>query len=714
MMSSGWNGKERPSAPVLPSMERRQFLKALGGGIIITFCLDSAAFSQGRGGMRELPTDWNAFIRIGEDGRVTCYTGKIEMGQGIITSFAQMAAEELAVPLSSIDMVMGDTDLCPWDRGTFGSRSTKDFGPALRAAAAEARAVLVELASKRLDAPAGQLETRDGAVWVKGSDQRVTYADLTGGKRIEKHIDAALKPHSQYTLSGTDQKRMDGLEKVTGKTKYTGDIHIPGMVYAKIVRPPAHGARLRSVDTSKAEKMSGVRIIREEELVAVLHERPDLAERALSTIKAEYDVPEAKVDEDSIYKHLSNILLQGEEIATAGDIEAGKKSASKTIEAIYTVPYVAHAPMETHTALARVEGNRVTVWASTQRPFGARGEVAAALGIPEENVRIITPHVGGGFGSKSRHGQVIEAARLAKLSGKPVQVAWTREEEFFYDTFQPAAFVSISSGLNPSNRIAFWDYSVNFAGDRASEMIYESPNVRVISYGGWYGAPDAHPFPTGAWRGPGANTNNFARESHIDMMAAAAGMDPLAFRLANLKEERLRRALNSAAERFGWSSTKLPEGRGRGVACTNYLGTCVAMMAEVEVDGQSGSVAVKRVVCAQDMGEIINPEGAAMQIEGCITMGLGYALTEEVRFKGGDVLDRNFDSYEIPRFSWVPKIEVVLIDNPEMEPQGCGEPAITCMGAVLANAVFNATGARVNQIPMTAARVKEALAAMKS
>ncbi len=707
---------EGPTSALFPSVNRRQFLKTLGGGIVITFSLRLPAIAQhGPSVDQKLPDDWNAFIRIGTDGRITCYTGKIEMGQGIITSFARIAAEELDIDPARVDMVMGDTDLCPRDQGTFGSRSTKYFGPALRSAAAEARAVLIRLASERLGIPAENLFVQDGVILSKGNQgKQVTYAELAGGQRINKHIDPKpqAKPVSRHTVSGKPALRADSLEKVTGRTKYTGDIRLPGMVYARVLRPPVHGARLKSADTSGAEKISGLQVIREGDFIAVLHSLPDVAASAIETIRAEWDSPESKVDGDTIYRHMAGNVLQGEEITVQGEVEKGKSLSRKTFEAVYYVPYVAHAPMETHSAVAKVEGGRATVWASTQRPFGARNEVADLLGFAVENVRIITPHLGGGFGAKSRNGQVIEAARLAKLSGKPVQVVWSREEEFFNDTFQPAAFVTISSGLNDAGKMVFWDYQVCFAGDRASQLPYNSPHVRIISHGNWSGAPGVHPFGVGAWRGPGANTNNFARESHIDVMAVGAGADPLEFRFAHLKEKRMRRVLEAAAERFGWTPSRAPSGKGQGVACTDYLGTCVAAMAEVKVDRRSGNIAVKRIVCAQDMGEIINPQGAGLQIEGCAVMGLGYALREQLQFRGGEILDLNFDTYEIPRFSWLPKIEVILVDNPELPPQGCGEPAITCMGAVIANAVFDASGARINQLPLTPDRVKKALPAV--
>jgi nicotinate dehydrogenase subunit B len=304
----------------------------------------------------------------------------------------------------------------------------------------------------------------------------------------------------------------------------------------------------------------------------------------------------------------------------------------------------------------------------------------------------------------------VEAARLAKLAGKPVQVAWSRKEEFFYDSFRPAAVVKIKSGITTTGAISFWDYHVYFAGERGSQQFYNIPNHSTLSHGsGWGGIPGAHPFATGAWRAPANNTNTFARESQIDIMAAKAGIDTLEFRLKNLTDQKMINVLKAAAEKFAWKPGKSPSGRGWGIACGTDAGTWVATMAEVAVDKQTGDVQVKRVVCAQDMGLAINPEGATIQMEGCITMGLGYALKEDIRFKGGQILDENFDTYQIPRFSWLPIIETVIIDNKNADPQGGGEPAIITMGAVIANAIFDAVGARIFQMPMTPERVTAAL-----
>ena len=705
---------------VPPSLSRREFLKLAGGGIFILFSVgDSWPFQEQRGQARSrfnYPEDFNAYLRIGEDGRVSCFTGKIEMGQGVITSLAQTLAEELDVRLDMVDMVMGDTDLCPWDMGTFGSMTTRFFGPALRDAAAEAKAVLVELAAEYLDVPKSQLTAKEGVIFdIRQKKNEVSYAQLAKGKKLTRHLKRkpSLKSPSEFTVMGRPISRVDSLEKVTGKAQFAGDIRLPDMLYARILRPPAHGAKLKSADISEAKKMSGVHVVQDGDLIAVLHKDPDEAENALTKVKARFEPPEAKVDDKTIFDHLLAVAPEGEIVAQGGEIKSGEKMASAIFEETYLNSYVAHAPIEPHTAVARVEGNKVTVWASTQAPFRAKEEVSEALDFPPENVHIITPFVGGGFGGKNQNQQVTEAARLAKLSGKPVQVAWTRKEEFFYDTFRPAAVVKIRSGITPESEIIFWDYTVYFAGERGAAQFYDIPNHRTVSTGGgWRGTPGSHPFSTGAWRAPSNNTNTFARESHIDIMAFEAGVDPLEFRLKNLKDKKMRGVLKAAAEKFGWTPAKSPSGRGFGISCGIDAGTYVAAMAEVEVDKKKGHVQVKRVICAQDMGQVINPEGARMQIEGCITMGLGYVLTEEIRFRGGEIFDLNFDTYEIPRFSWLPKIETVLTETGDPAPQGGGEPAIINMGGVVANAVFDAVGARLFQLPMTEKRIKEALEAL--
>lgn len=697
-------------------LSRRTFFKLAGGGIVIFVGLDPGA-ALAQDASRLYPEDFNAYLVIGVNGRVTVFSGKIEMGQGVLTSQAQMVAEELGVDLSSVDMVLGDTDKCPWDMGTFGSLTTRMFGPALRAAGARARQALVSLAATKLGVAEDRLVARDGMIAVVGEPQRkLSYGELSRGARIAQVVDkkAVLRAASEFRVMGRSPTRLDAVDKVTGAAKYAADLRIPGMLYARLLRPPAHGARLLKLDSSGAEAFPGTRVVREGDLIAVLHADPEAAASALVRLRADWQWPEAKVDTGNIFDHIVNTVADQKNIVDRGNLSAARANAARLFETTYRKGYVAHAPIETHTALAEVRDGRVTVWASTQTPFPTRDLIAQTLGLSQKSVRVITPFVGGGFGGKSAGGQAVEAARLAQITGRPVQVAWTREEEFFYDTFDPAAVVKVVSGLGADGRLSLWDYTVYAAGERGAMPFYEVPNARVKLVGRTSYAPETagasvHPFAVGPWRAPGANMNVFAVESQIDIMAASLGVDPVEFRLQHFAEPRMRRVLQAAADAFGWKASAGPSGRGFGVACSLDAGTCVATMAEVKVDRSTGKVKVLRIVCAQDMGIVVNPVGAKMQMEGGLTMGLGYVLSEELRFRGGEILDRNFDTYSLPRFSWVPRIEAVLVQNDDLAPQGGGEPSITSTGAVIANAVFDATGVRMFQLPMTADRVLQAI-----
>ncbi|MCU0366944.1 MAG: molybdopterin-dependent oxidoreductase [Bacteroidales bacterium] len=699
---------------VSSGIKRRSFIKLFGGGIFIFFqpwnALDLLALPADQA--RSLTKDYNAFLQIAEDGTVTCFTGKIEMGQGIITSLPQMMAEELNVPISKVKMIMGDTDLCPYDAGTWGSLTTRAFGPNMRAAAAEARAVLVEMASVRLGVPVSQLEVRDGVVVDTGNSAKsVTYAELAKGQKLEKYLDPKPLPedYTSYTHVGKPLVRSDSFEKVTGRTKYTGDLTLPGMVHARILRPPSHGAKLESVDVTGAEQIDGVSVVREGDFIAVISENRDKADLAVVQIRADYSYNELQVNDKTVYDFINKGEFRTNVVRTTGDIEAAKLQCDKVFESEYHDPYLAHAPIETHTALARFEGEKVTVWASTQSPFGLQDGIVRELGMTRENVRVITPFVGGGFGGKAAYQQGIEAAKLARMTGKPVMLAWTRDEEFFYDTFHAVSVVKVRSGIDKNGLIHLWDYHVYLAGTRGAETIYDVPNARTTSYGENRAAYRVHPFATGPWRAPNNNTNTFARETQIDIMAAAAGIDPLEFRLMNLKDEKMIACLKSAAEKFGYTPAKTPSRRGIGIACGTDAGTWVAEIAEVEVDASTGKVKVKRVVASQDMGLCVNPQGSLIQMEGCITMALGYTLTEELKYEGGNIADRNFDTYQIPRFSWLPKIECVILDRKDQAPQGGGEPAIIAVGAAVGNAIFDATGARLFRVPFTPERVVDAI-----
>jgi CO/xanthine dehydrogenase Mo-binding subunit len=730
--------QDEKSVTVENGLNRRDFLKFAGTGLVMFFWTGPALALQQQAAPAGPPspsTDPNAYIRIGADGRVTCFVGKIEMGQGLQTALAQNLAEELEVSFDSIDMVMGDTDLCPWDIGTFGSMGNRILGPIVRSAAAETKAVLLQMAADRFGAPLERLQVKDGVITDSAQGKRVTYAELVQGKRIERRLGqvaysfkpnaptplpaiqllAPVRPPSSFKTIGQSLPRKDAIAKVTGQAKYTADMVVPGTVFARILRPPAHGAKLKSVDSSAAEKVAGVQVVRDDDLIAVVADKPDVADKALSLVKAQFDPSPSVLDEQSIFDHLVKAPVKHQVIAEKGNLAEGEKLGA-IFEQTYLHSYGAHAHMETHSTLAKIENGKATLWASTQQPFSVRAQVAQALGLTPQNVRVITPYVGGGFGGKNYVQNGIEAARLARKVGKPVLLVWDRAEDFFYDRFRPAGVVKIRSAMNSAGQIVLWDYTVYAAGDWGAVSFYDVPHTRTvaapetqIAWRRGTNADGVHPFNVGAWRMPGTNTCTFARESHIDILANKAGVDPLEFRMKHLSDPRMRGVLDAVAKQFGWKPGRTPSGRGVGVACGVIYGTYVATMAEVGVNKSTGEVAVKRVVTAVDPGTVVNPEGARQQVEGCIVMGLGYALTEEVRFKNGEVLDRNFDTYQLPRFSAMPKMEVVLVDNRQFPPDGIGEPPIITMGAVIANAVYDAVGVRLLQLPMTPVRVKEAL-----
>ncbi|MDX2444173.1 MAG: molybdopterin-dependent oxidoreductase [Bacteroidales bacterium] len=690
-------------------MDRRNFLKKVGGGLIIAFSVSDLKLLTSCSSDPEKEANMNAYLRIGDNGRVTLYTGKIEMGQGPISSLPMELADELDVNLESIDIVMGDTDLCPWDEGTYGSLSTRVFGEVLRAAGAEARAILLEMAAKKWAVSTDQLKVKEGVVSMTShASKKVTYAELTKGKAIFETIKKKppLKKSSEFKVIGTSRLHVDGEDKVTGAAKYSGDVQLPGMMYARIVRPPGLGAKLINLDTSEAEKIEGLEIVRDGDFIALLHKSQDVAGRAIFKVKAEYEEEKINVDDKSIFEFLKEKATENNEIDSGGNLKEGEAKSENVFESEFHDPYIAHAPIENHTATAMFEGEKLKIWASCQTPYPTKEAVAEELGIAEENVRLMTIFTGGGFGGKIYNPQAVEVARIAKLSGKPVQLVYSREEEFMYDRLRPAAVVKIRSGLNEAGEITFWDYGIHFGGSRGATHFYDIPDHRTQTLSAPRGV-SVHPFYTGAWRAPSNNTNTWARESQMELMAAAAGEDALEFRLKHLEgDPKMAEVLRKGAEKFGWTSAKGSSGRGYGIACGKDAGTDVAVFVEVEVNKETGYIQVKRAVCSQYMGMVVNPQGVIIQAEGCVIMGMGYALSEEIKFSGRKMLTKNFGDYEFAHFSWTPEIDVVLIDAQDDPPQGGGEPAIICMGGAIANAVFDATGARLYQLPLTQERVR--------
>ena len=684
---------------------RRDFARFAGSGLFVFFHAELARAQEPAQlpGRISAPSDFNAFLKIGTNGRVQCMAGKVELGQGVMTSLSQVLAEELDVAYDSIDIGVGDTDLCPYDMGTFGSMTTPLLVPVVRRAGAEARAVLLSMAAERLGASAANLRVRDGVVSDPAKPgASVSYSQLVEGKRIEKHLaNIPVKPVSEFHVIGQKQRRKDGLDKVTGKAAYAGDQLPAGLLHARVLHPPAHGAKRVSVDCSAAAKLPGVQVIENGDLIAVLHERPDLADAALAKVKAQFDPVAPTPDEKSIYEHLLKTAPPARVVGQSGDLAEGEKLSASIVEQTYFHGYGAHAPIETHTATATIQDGKLTVWASTQAPFMVKNQVAQGVGFPADKVRVISRYVGGGFGGKTEGDQAVEAARLAKITGKPVQVVWNRREEFFFDHFRPAAVIKVRSGMTADGKITLWDSQIVGSGDREGRPFYAIPHQRTTSAGGWQGGNPAgmHPFGVGAWRAPSVNSNTFGRESHIDAMAAKAGIDPVEFRLKNLTDARMRRVIETAAKQFNWKPAKAPSGRGVGVACGIYSNAYNATMVEVTVP-KSGRVQVKRVVIALDCGVVLNPDGLRQQAEGAVVMGMGMALSEQLRFRGGNVVTRSFEEYPLPRFSAMPKIEIVFVDNPQTPALGGGEPPIIGMGAAIANAIFDAGGKRPFELPV--------------
>jgi isoquinoline 1-oxidoreductase len=687
---------------------RRNFLKKLGGGVIVIFSLGELAVIQGFGEKTsEDLLNFNAYLRVKEDGRVDCYTGKIEMGQGITTSLAQVIAEELEVSIYSINMVMGDTELCPYDAGTWGSLTTRFTDPVLREAAAEAREVLIDLAAKYLEVTEEVLEVTNGTIYVKNnSSQKVTYATLTNGKKIIKTLKKKpeIKNYKDFKVIGKPVISLDAESKVTGRAEYAGDIKLPGMVYATIIRPAIFNSKKLNVDASELSGFEGAELVENDNLVAVVHIDPEIAKKAAGKVKVTWEAPEPKADNESIFQYLIDTIKENKIFEESGNLDVGREASELIVEADYYDGYKAHASIETHSATCYFEGDKLIMWASSQTPFGTREQLAKTFDMPLEKVHLKQIFLGGGFGGKIYNRQAVEAAKIAQLCGKPVQLVWSRREEFLYDRFRTAAVMKITSGIDGNGKLKLWDFDIYCAGTRGTKLFYGISNNRTRLFN----EDDIHPFGTGAWRAPGNNSTTFARESHIDTSAHAAGIDALEFRLNNLNDESMYNTLMLAAKTFGWKNKK-PEGHGYGIALGADAGTVVAIIAEVHVDKTTGEVQPIRVVAAQDMGQVVNPHGAILQTEGGITMGLGYALYEDIEFSGGKVKSSSFNNYEITKFSKTPAIECVFIDNMDSKAQGAGEPAIICVGGAIANAVFDACGARVKRMPITPERILEAL-----
>jgi len=673
-------------------LDRRGFLKSLGGGLLVLLAFDEVSTAQESGAARrqrgeELPENVAAWLHIAPDGAITAFTGKVEVGQNIRTSLTQAVADELRCAPDLVQLVMGDTDLTPWDMGTFGSRTTPTMAPELRRMASTARETLLDAAAKAWNADATHLKMANGHVSDPATGKTATISELAAKVDWVKVLGKrdSITPPKQWQVAGTSLAKVNAREIVTGKHKYPSDYRAPGMLYGRVLRPPSFGAKLVSADTSAASKIPGATVVREGDFIGVAATDEEKAQKALLSIDAKWD-QQKQISSKDLFSYVR---------ANAGGESppAAPPQGAHALQSTYTIAYIAHVPLEPRAAVAEWRAGKLTVRTGTQRPFGVKGELASALQVPEQNVRVLMPDAGSGYGGKHTGECAIEASRLARGAGKPVKLVWTREEEFTWAYFRPAGIIDVRSAADKDGQLQAWDFHNYLSGPSGLQTPYEVPNKTERFH-----AVNS-PLRDGSYRGLASTANNFARESHMDELAAAVGMDPLAFRLKNLKNERLVAVLQAATERFQWSKQKASTSRGFGLACGMEKGGYVACCAEVSL-GSGKQLRVERVVEAWECGAIVNPEHLKNQVEGAVVMGLGGALFEAIDFANGRILNPRLSEYRVPRFGDVPKVELVLIDRKDIPSAGAGETPIVGIAPALANAIYSATGVRIRSMPI--------------
>jgi isoquinoline 1-oxidoreductase len=646
----------------------------------------------------ELPKELSAWLHIAADGQVKVFTGKVEVGQNIRTSLAQLVAEELRVPFDAITMVMGDTDLTPWDMGTFGSRTTPTMGPQLRTMAAAARQMLLEVAAERWHvAPAG-LSAAEGKVTDPENSRSLAYGELTRGEKLVKTVSSAesLTAATQWKIAGAAVPKAEGRDFVTGKHKYPSDISLPEMMFGAVLRPDGFNATLVSLDTGAAEKLPGVKVVRDGDFIGLVAPDAFTAQHALSAIQARWDVP-AQPSNQGLFAYLKDNPESGRDDGpehVSGSVAQAMSAADLKLEEQYTVAYIAHAPLEPRAAVAEWTDGKLTVWTGTQRPFGVRDELMQAFHLPSAQVRVIQPDMGSGYGGKHTGEAAIEAARLAKAAGKPVKVVWTRSEEFTWAYLRPAGLIEINAGARRDGTLVAWEHHNYNSGPAAIGTPYNVAN-QLIQY---HAAKS--PLRQGSYRGLASTANHFARESHMDGMAHVVGMDPLEFRLKNLTDSRLQAVFRAAAAKFAWGHLKSTPERGFGIAGGVDKGGYVATCAEVEIDPATKRVRIRRVVQAWECGAIVNPDGLRNQLTGAIVQGIGGALFERILFSNGRILNPHFAQYRVPRFSDTPQIEIVLVDRKDLPSAGAGETGLVALAPAVGNAIFAASGIRLPKMPL--------------
>jgi CO/xanthine dehydrogenase Mo-binding subunit len=695
--------------------DRREFVQVLGAGLVVAVAAAKARAQQGgrgrggRGGGEGTVAPARRF-HIGADGTITAFTSKVEVGQGSRTQITQAIAEELHVPLEHIQLVMADTELCPDDGGTAGSRTTPATVPSVRRSAAQARAILLTLAAARLGADSSALTLTNGTFTVANSDKRLTLAELAAGDAFNAEWTAAVPGEAAVTrvdewrVLGTAVAKTSSREVVTGAHRYPSDIVLPGMLYGKVLRPRGYNAKLTMLDLSVAEKIEGVQVVRDGDFVGVVAPTTHAARKAIEALSetAEWDVP-LQPSSDELFEHLKstattagNGLPQprertwGEGFGSIENTPAGAKKYTGN----YEIAYIQHAPMEPRAAVAEWTDGKLTVWTGSQQPSRVQGELTQAFRLLPERVRVIVPDTGGGFGGKHSGEAAVEAARLAKGAGKPVSLRWTREEECTWAYCRPAGLIEVAATLDDTGKLLAWDFTNYNSGESALDTPYQSPHGRTRFLA------SKSPLRQGSYRGLASTANTFARESAIDDLAQLAGVDPLDFRLNHLPDGRLKDVLVAAAERFKWREQPKYDSNefGIGLACGTEKGSFVA--ACVRIRYREGKLQVTHICQAYECGAIQNPANLRSQVVGAIVQGLGGALWEHITFKEGRLTNPRFSEYRVPRMEDMPEIDVVLLDRKDLASIGAGETPIIAVAPAIANALFQAIGERRRTMPL--------------
>jgi nicotinate dehydrogenase subunit B len=734
------------NAPV-SRLSRRAVLH--GGALTVGFALTGlrvpSAAAQGAAAARVLdPKQLDAFLAVNGDGTVTVFCGKVDLGQGLRIAIPQIAAEELGIGIDKIKYVEGDTALTPDQGRTSGSAGIQRGGMQIRQAAATARKALIDLAANRLDRRAEDLMATDGQVQPKAGGDGVSFAELVGDRRFNVQLDpkAPLKDPATYTLVGKPLPRPDVPQKVTGTHVYMQDFTVPDMLHARVIRPAAVGANLVSVDEGSITDIPGARVVRLKDFLAVVAEDEWNAVRAARALRAEWSSWSGVPAQEQLAASLRADPGISDEILVSKGTDPASPQNAKTLKATYFWPMQSHASLGPSCAVADVRADSATVWTASQGTHGNRSTFATFLGLPADKVRLIYLEGAGCYGMNGHEDAAADAAILSRAVGRPVRVQWSREDEHGWDPKGPAQLLDLAGTVDSSGRILDWRTEMwvpqatrglpnipllapEAAGlgqprglnagaiSQNGDPPYAADHMRVLAH--WL--KDA-PLRLAPIRSPGKPANCFAVESFTDELAAAAGIDPVEFRLRGLKDPRGIEVIRRTAAMMNWQTRASPGGdrtaevsRGRGLAYVHYKHneTYVAMGVEVAVERSSGRIKVERIVCAHDCGQIINPDGVRAQVEGNTLQTLSRVLMEEVKFDRSRVISTDWSSNPNLTFSEVPKLEIELIDRPTQPPLGAGEAACTTVAAALGNAVYDATGARLRTVPFTPESVKAAL-----